>query len=331
MKHLYTIVFFITSLYTGNGQEPLYGDNTLKYFPSHPLIEKQEYIRGNADSIVWINMKEDGTETLDSYELIKRSVDGWIDTISYFTQTAPNFVQNTSVMIVEYATDNKPVSFWNERSGLLEYTYDEKGRITTNPRTKNTIYTYRYLDDQILYTDSGYFHTTITSGIPYADGSTGSDTITTEYVFDDQNRLIRVGDTHYSYLENGDVMATIFYKSPSGKQVSHYNKNGLYLHYFSYSGSPEYGWTLLGHQRFEYYTKGSPVSTEPVIVDHMPVVYGIEGAVRLKADTEQIVCIYTVNGQRIRKIKMQPGQTEPLPPGLYIITTESHSHKVLVR
>lgn len=323
MKHLYTIVFFIAGLYAGYAQAVLFGDNTLKYFPPHPLIEKQEYIRGSADSIAWVNIKKDGTEILSQYELIKKSSTGLIDTISYYTQTP-------STITVEYAEDNKPVSSRSERFDLLKYTYDEKGRITTKPITQSTIYTYLYLDDQTQYTDSGYFHTMITDGIPYADGSTGRDTITTEYVFDDQNRLIRAGDTRYSYLENGDVTAEV-YKSMSGKQVSYYNRNGLYLQYFYYSGSPEYGWSLSGHEKYEYYTKGSPVSTEPVIVDHIPVVYGVEGAIQLKADMEHTVCVYTLNGQRIRKIRMQPDQTESLPQGIYIITTESNSHKVMVR
>lgn len=64
-------------------------------------------------------------------------------------------------------------------------------------------------------------------------------------------------------------------------------------------------------------------------------VAGVSGGIELRNNTAeaQRIFIYTITGQMLRSLTIEPGQTlsVDLPAGYYIIKTPDHSRRVLVR
>jgi len=313
------------------------------FSPAHPLEMQQVYIREDAFEKVFEKYNAIGEElphdAASSYKVI-RSEDGLTDIIYY---SGGVVTTSTCIYDISHKLISEKVDY-----GLpyyIYYIYDQKGRVKSTTycleselQGRTSEYIHTYLDDQTVYTDSGYVFTMIEEERRWPKPLENpdsiiikKDTLVTEYVFDTQNRLIRAGNERYAYLESGEIICTNIYDSEKNtKYESSYNKNGLRQktnRYLLRNGV----WELEDIEKVFYYKDGVPVSTELVTENILPVVYGTRGGVILTAETEQPVRIYIFNGQLIKQVNAVPDQLIPLPRGVYIVVVGSQSCKVVVR
>jgi len=314
------------------------------FSPAHPLQEQQVYIRENADEVFYVDYNVVGKEIpsdVSGYR-IRRSEDGQTSVVEYLSGVI--FVSEYT-----YSTDNKlRVEIMNPQlpvSGYIYYTYDQKGRVETimsyaSPDYQNKVeeVLHIYLDDQTIYTDSGYIHTMIRERQSLYGGIEGSDnivikkdTFVTEYVFDKQNRLTREGNHRYTYLESGGIMRTSIYTNEKDRKYeSYYDKEGQIRKSVYYIWEND-KWEILKYTIISHYKNGQPLATMLVMSDEQLLVYGNRGSIMLTAETEQPVRIYTFNGQLVKQINAVPDQLIPLPRGVYIVVVGSQSCKVVVK
>lgn len=253
---------------------------------------------------------------------------------------------------------------------FTEYIYDQEGRIDSinsvnsddYKKTGSIIYNYteHTITDysftgkngseivnliHIEYTDSGYicrdttYHTVVIDGRDTSYIEHRQD----EYIFDfveGENRLKRIRgiidngnykreyDSYISYQENG---YTVFYGNHLKEEYFFDEKEDVIL--ILYSRRTENGeWELIERTECFYEYNNDPQSnTSPAIENQSQPVYGIEGGMMITAEANSPVCIYTISGQLVKKMKVQPNQPLPISKGIYIVTMNNQSYKVRVR
>lgn len=324
---------------------PVYAAYAYIWAPNHPLAEKQQYIRVLADSIVYKDYDGKNEYVGGGYEVIKRSADG-------LTETVRVYYGLISDHIYTYSEDGRYIS-WKELEDIygqgkyvraeVLYEYDIKGRLIATYTVDNTIAEPDtleserciYLDDLAQYTDSGYIHATVKISIDRYNGEVKEkgDTIVTEYVFDDQKRLIRAGIRTYTYFDDGSVMMTVNQKPYPvylDRKTEYYNNADGY-----FIGSKTYVWRNSMWNSYEsgevsYFYNDEPQSSVSVS-EPLQKVYGIEGAIVVTAENDVPVCVYTLSGQLIKKVIAQPHESIPMPKGLYVVIMKGRPYKVLVK
>lgn len=321
---------------------PVYAVYT--WAPNHPLAEKQQYIRVMADSVVYEDYNGKNEYVGGGYEVINRSSDE-------LTEIVRVYYGLISIYIYTYSEDNRLLSWkdamYDMESNLIIlseaiYEYDQKGRLITTYSVDYTIAEpdtlvsgkYIYMDDLTQYTDSGYIHTKVEINIirNSQEVKEKRDTIVTEYVFDDQERLIREGTRAYTYFNDGSVMMTVN-QNPDPVYLS--RKTEYYNNADGYNlGSKTYiwknnMWNLHESDKVTYYFD-NPQSNVSLSESSLKV-YGIDGAIIVNAEEDVPVCIYTLNGQMMKKAIAQPDASIPMPKGVYVVTLKGRTYKVFVK
>lgn len=321
---------------------PVYAVYT--WVPNHPLAEKQQYIRVMADSVVYEDYNGKNEYVGGGYEVINRSADELTEIVRVHYGLIFNYIYT-------YLEDGRLVS-WKQLEEIygqgqyvraeVIYEYDIKGRLIMayvlddNNILPDTLESDRtiYMDDLTQYTDSGYIHTTIKVKRSQYNGviKEKRDTIVKEYVFDDQERLIREGTQTYTYFNDGSVMMTDN-QNPDpvylSKKTEYYNNaDGYYLGSKTYIWKNNM-WNLHESDKVIYYYDNPQSNVS--ISESSQNAYGIEGAIIVNAEEDELVCIYTLNGQLMKKAIAQPDLSIPMPKGVYVVTIRGKAYKVIVR
>jgi len=342
LKLLLLLISCITFI-TVNGQNFRPNVGIYLFYPAHPLMDQQIYVREEADRIVYQHYNVSGEEVSCNFSgyMIERSEDGLIERVE---------TQSCIIITDEYtyATNHKLLRVAFNLYLLpyyLYYSYDERGRVkvaaTYNDENKQelsaeTLFTYQ--DDQTIYTDSGYIHTIIIESRKYPEILTGNpdniavkkDTLVTEYVFDTQNRLIRAGEEYYSYQENGGIIHTFYNGAKDEKTENYYDKEGFLRKSTDCIRSQD-EWNILKYTLISHYKNGIPLLIDPLVTNMQSIAYGTKGGVILTTETGQLLRIYTFNGQLVKQVNAVPDQLIPLPRGAYIVVVGSRSCKVVVK
>jgi len=338
---LFIIIIFMVTMANGSDFRPERGRYI--FFPSHPLLEQQVYIREDALTVEYKKYSAVGEEmpVESSGYKIERSKDGLTDTV-YYHYGMPVYVDI-------YNDDHKLIAEQVDITfvpGYIYFTYDQKGRVKSasyylNPDQQDKILEvlHTYQDTQTIYTDSGYIHTIIKESRKWPEVLEGNpdkviikkDTLITEYVFDGQNRLIRAGNDRYTYLESEEIIRNSIYDDERDvKYESYYDKKGLRqktVRYFLKEGM----WEISEVEKVTYYKDGVPVSTEPVMASGVSGIYGVCGGIILPTGTDQPVRIYNFSGRLVKQVNAMPDQFIPLLRGMYIVVSGNYSCKVVVR
>ena len=189
-----------------------------------------------------------GFEKRVSYSLIKRSDDGLVDTFEYHGR---KYRPEVTKSINKYSPDGKLIyttSFPLINGNEINYAYDEKGRILEMKQKyygekgilDESVRTYDYdknmiisrFPEYIIYTDSGYIIKQPYSLPKNDEMMLVPDSVISEYIFDEKNRLIRV---------RVSVPASDFLPEGDSKIVS---RETLSLIDFKYTNN--------GYEKYEY-------------------------------------------------------------------------------
>ncbi|MDR2913909.1 MAG: DUF6383 domain-containing protein [Tannerella sp.] len=318
---------------------------------------------------------------ISSYILVKNSTDGLSDTLRYYDESSE--VEGFDEYVKKYSDDGKlvfssstfpaqknedfdveerkfvydderisQVITYRNRDGVknvvindtIKYDYELKPYLNSESVTYNTIYTKNdsilvfYFDDENVYRTIEYFGTT--------------DQTITQYVFDAQNRLIKI--THSEYL-----LPTLTSGADQGNKesdvVEYKYTNTGYEEYVNEIKTIEYKFQDDGYctdiiyytpndatvfppiydvvaiEKFSYCKDGSPIVANPLIGQNAPKVYGTQGGIIVNTEKTLPVSIYTFSGGLVKKEIVSAGsQTIPLSKGFYIVTIGNMSYKVLV-
>lgn len=313
------------------------------YLPTHPLdtrigdkdpffIEKNSFI----DSIqpTWTG----------SYSLHKWSSDGYIDTIYANMSTLVDFYSKENNKLIRrdfYVGPVETKSF----SSTEFYNYDNQGRRTTHTMThyshgedgsltkKDTVI-FDYDFSMVVYTDSGYIFNDI------------------EYIFDKQDRLIRIKkrayESHhhlnvdYTYFDENKGYSKLLYgilNPPASesrtKEEYYFDDKGLlinsrtYMQYYADTEWSEWELTQDWHDSYTFYD--DITSNGLTTAESIHQIYGVEGGISIRTGQPEKVSIYTINGQLLRRNVVNDYLKVDLPKGLYIVTAGKEAYKVVVR
>lgn len=265
---------------------------------------------------------------------IHHSADGLADTL--FSGGCVRILQ-----VLTYSSDNR-LKTWELFSlgRFTDFEYDEQGRIasitaggsrftpleedaeiTRFDYVENTITVESIVDGvssytvtQIHYTDSGYI----------AEKEGGH----TEYVFDEQDRLIRAGDNifyHYtdsSYFKTeGEDRWEYVFKAEQGYLSAIYG--------YKHVGEE---WILTGSSQLSYTFPSSPPSGNQALSDEGKI-YGIEGALVVELSKKATVAVYSLSGALVKTQPVEGGESAciHLQRGIYVIRTAYGSYKAFVK
>ena len=313
------LILFITALLMAVG---ILNANLKNRWPSHPLKPCIHQPRIMADTIwhvsAFLGDWEHFYPSVGGRTVIRRSEDGLRDTfdvaygLRYF-------------LIYEWDTDNRLIAIkhtfdsldkWDENSFIprSEYAYDSSGRLAMELHAQYPNESYHYDYSTIIYTDSGYILNRV------------------EYVLDSEGRLIRAGDMHYSYFEDG--FTEFYFKDNSGEKTDwHFLENGYLSHCKTWK-LRDGQWVDFHKEEREYrYKDDNPLKQATALeaVENRKV-YGVDGAVAIQSDKPETVQIYTISGAMIRNIQTGTGsQSISLPKGFYIVMMGNQAYKVIVR
>ena len=241
---------------------------------------------------------------------------------------------------------------------------DEDAHVITYDTTKYD-YTFKHLWDSetilvntiyenndstfVYYTDNGY------EIIYNAYGDGHYETVT--YKFDDKGRMseyiinyvtpMPTSSNPSTYVDYPTVMNPIkreYKYTDSGYKVYinsvlyeeyKFQDDGYLVEYLKYivpiySTNPEYN-ELVSIDRYSYFKDGEVIVSNDNITEKAPSVIGIQGAVIINTDKVVDVSVYTFSGNMIKQVRTSVGEISiPLSKGLYIITANSISYKILV-
>lgn len=322
---------------------PVYAVYTYTWAPNHPLAEKQQYVRILADSITYKDYNEKNESVSGGYEVIKRSADGLTETtyLGYGLSSDHIYVYSEDGQLLSW----KQLHYYENNQFYQDealYKYDTKGRliatysiyhITESDTLENERYI--YLDDLTQYTDSGYIHTTVSIKTIRNNNKPEEkrDTIVTEYVFDNQKRLIRAGKNTYTYFDDGSVMMAVYSISdlqPFNQKTVYINDENGYCQGFKRYILKNNIWHLNESHEITYYYKNDPQSNASIAKNSQNV-YGVEGGIVATTEMDIPVRIYTLNGQLIKRTIANPNQLIPVLKGVYIVIIDKQAYKVVVK
>jgi len=313
-----------------HAQESYYVPAKIANGPAHPLMEKLEYIRLESDSVEYKVFDGEGNVAGGGRSSIKSDVNGLIDTVyTYYGLIYKD--------IYTYDTDHKLLmiqSCYEPANTVNHFKYDTRGRVISiavfsekEPLDTARITYITYLDDQTVYTDSGYIHTLIEE-IRIESEIIKIDTSATEYIFDSQNRLVRAGNSRYYYLPDDGLKVVTDRGMRKTEVISDKERlNSKTISYALVNGK----WKILEYEESYSFKNGVPLTIEPLIADTKLIAYGMKGGFVLTNETECPVCIYNFNGQLVKRINTIPHQLISLPRGVYIVVSGVQSCKVVVK
>jgi YD repeat-containing protein len=282
--------------------------------PSHPLKPLIGQPRILADTLFirhsWAN---DLYPAEPSSVAIERSKDGLRDTLFY-----ADYVNRISVR--EYDADDRLISVRerippdNSFHVIEEYEYDASGRLTKLSEWSVPGVFKNYDYSTIVYTDSSH----ILNGI--------------EYVFDSEDRLIRVGEVTYNYFEDGyEEILNSF-----DKLTYHFLENGyLSKRIFHRKLQADGQWLINETWETEYRYKDDNTNnpnSNIIIETAFPKVYGADGAAMIHSDKPEKVRIFSIAGTLVWNVQTASGSHSiPLLKGVYFVVFENKTYKVMVR
>ncbi len=363
----YTYLQGQTSPFNGEFNEPRYkGVDSISYI----YYEKKPITQTNVDEIPEL------VPIISSYILVKNSADELSDTLRYnngegfdkyikkysedgkLVYSSSEVHDNNSIDIEKrkfvYDAEERisEISMIKNRNGdatvmvydTIKYDYVFKPYLGSVTIKYNTIYTQNdsilvfYSDDQNLYETIEHLRTT--------------DETTTQYIFDDQNRLIKKtisyytppkptsGDNQeyrtpdvfdYEYTDNGYKI----YENEGKTTEYNFQNDGYCTEIIYYEQSmiavypPLY---VVAIEKFSYCKNGTPIVGNEPIEQKAPKVYGTQGGIVVNTETSLPVSIYMFSGALVKKeIAGAGNQIIPLSKGFYIVTIGNMSYKVLVR
>ena len=301
--------------------------------PVHPLMEKLEYVRLECDSIVYKEFNGEGEVTGGGMKFIKSDVSELVDTVyTYYGLIYKD--------IYTYDTDHKLLmvqSCYGPINSASHFKYDNRGRVISiavfseiAPLDTGRVTYITYWDDQTIYTDSGYIHTVIKE-IKIESEIIKVDTSATEYVFDNQDRLVRAGNIRYYYLPDGGLkIVTCGMGGIRKTEVISDNErlNSKTISYALVNGK----WKILEYEESHSFKDGVPLAIAPVVVDMQLVAYGTRGGIILPTEADrQPVRVYDFSGRLVKRVNTVSDWFISLPRGMYVVVSGNCSCKVVVR
>ncbi|MDL2306107.1 DUF6383 domain-containing protein [Bacteroides sp. OttesenSCG-928-D19] len=324
------------------------------------------------------------TANLSDYILVKTSVDGLTDTLCYYDVY---YGDEPYKLVRKYANDEKLVYssstvYYSDYQDKIEneYVYDEMGRILEIRTTKNhdggatvmvydTIkYDYTFkpygssvtLKHNTIYTPKDtllVFHfDRLYETIEFVEIAH----ISKQYLFDEQNRLIKFTTDYpcptetgasddgesackesviidYKYTDNGyeeyvnDVKIAEYRFQSDGYCTEYRCYN--YLDETTRPGADSPRWVLASIEKYSYYKDGEIiVKNDDVVKGNAPKVYGGQGSVVVGAENPAWIRIYSFSGSLVKQQQVSAGNhTIPLPKGLYVVTIGQMSYKIRVQ
>ena len=325
--------------------------------PTHPLsfdyyyYNDGEFVRYRikADSVTYKEYNGQGEKTGDYYSIYRHDTSDTLD----FVTTYWGSVRNA---LYEYDSKERFILVSNDvemddETGMLkiwiwsEYQYDAKGRVisrddysvrtethrtTTYLYTEDSIVSSGVLDDGYLKeitlidekTDNGYTARHITE-MQYG-AILKHDTVVKNYVFDEQNRLIRAGNIKYTYPREGGYRSEEIDLEGEVKKVHWYDEHGYLKTQENYVDS-----RLTSSLDIYYYnTSESNVPVEFGLTG----VYGAKGVIVITVEKPSIVRIYSVAGKLVGQTSIGVGTAHiPIPAGIYVVSIDGKACKIAVQ
>ena len=334
--------------------------------------------------VEFLDVDGDFEEANGGYTLIKSSADGLIDTLKPFSEIYPTGM-GRRYYVKKYSDEGKlvysssvmeyPSMTYKEEK---EYLYDAEGRILEIATTKNydedaavMVYDtvkYDYEFKPYLSTVTLKYNTIYTKEdsilVFYFDDDALIATIehlgtvnevNKEYLFDNQNRLIKVTTHFYS---SPQILAEEFDGSVHKKPIIteyKYSNNG-YVEYEDGIKKSEYKFQDDGYcteiiqysdifieinppvqviksiEKFSYFKDGEVIVDNGFFEKAAPKVYGVQGGIVVSTEKSLPVSIYSFSGSLVKQERASAGtNTIPLAKGLYIVVIGNMSYKILVK
>lgn len=297
-------------------------------WPTHPMDtqfgDKPEHLIEKCSYRDSIGNLEGG------YILHKYSLDGYIDTIYTNMQTTVNFYSKETNKLIQSDTYGSIIQ--HPISARSLYEYDKQGRLLSekftfyiydleNKLTGTEDSTYLYDLSTIVTTDSGYIYKDV------------------EYIFDNQDRLIRMKTNHmicdYTYFDKG--YAYLKYEvnpeEGSGQQERlerYFDEKGLLTNSRTFQKSyDQTEWAFIYNEFFEYtfYTDDTANS----LIERKHTIYGETGIIKVNTTQPEWIRIYSIGGQLINQSYVTDQADIMVSKGIYIVTAGSESYKVIVK
>jgi len=284
--------------------------------PHHPLDPLQGRPRIMADEIRSQNYIGDSEYAATfSYSTIKYSNDGLSDTIYFSSGVIPPpivqlYSKENRLIMIKY--DHNMNGDFDDDEAKEVYTYNTSGwlvnKFSYNGQSSSIIFSYDYRN--IIHTDSGYILKNV------------------EYILDEQGRLTRMDDVRYTYFENGYIEYSTRKNRPH-KSEHYHNQEGYPIKTLDYTLLTNGKWELDSRREITYIFN-DPSDSEDISPVPQPV-YGTNGAIIITASIKDPVYIHNINGQLVKRIgDTQPNERISIPKGIYIVTIQQRSYKVIV-
>ena len=366
MKRILMILFAFICAASSYSGVTLHVVTSLKG-PTHPLY--LDFSRPQYDTIRTVTEYAPyfASPIPTSYDnIIRRSEDGLRDTID----TDRSGLRGMPVFISTYNEKGQevryegPVDVWYEKQfGIMPvyydyiYEYDSEGRMShialwvrNSPRSNGTV-TDSLLDETfydystLQYTENGYIY----DGYEYEMDEQGRVTHIKNLMNPDEYRefsdgkLYRLGDTYYTY---SDREVTVFSYTLVSKNVmgapdrwirAHYYWSEDGTRFFSDEHSLDDGvnWTATG-KSITYYLyavhNNSDETINETVSESTANACGVWGAVAVNTRDKAQVSVYNATGQIVKQQQVNAGITQiSVPKGLYFVTVNNISYKVIVR
>ncbi|MDR2921243.1 MAG: T9SS type A sorting domain-containing protein [Tannerella sp.] len=232
----------------------------------------------------------------------------------------------------------------------VEFEYGEDGRMLKTTQYGfdgdssyvDSVYTYNY-----TMTDSGYIVHNQAECILDDQGRVThikglDDSKKVEYVYDEEGRQFRVGETYYFYFENGFRSLIYSHRGQSvlgapdaWSRIDYFFQENGYLKekidYLKDEGETE--WRVYNHDEwFYYYKDDNPLAN--ITIEEQPggTVYATAGAVMIGTEAATTVSVYSFSGQLVTQQRISAGTNRiALSKGLYIIVVNDKGYKIVVK
>jgi hypothetical protein len=338
-----------------------YSHTITPYGPSHAL--KPSYSRNMADTIYNIvhvpnpfdrNISFDGTPLEMGHTVIKRSEDGLTDTIYGGSRIGiSHYNENQRVVwsifsyppcLIRGCNYTQP-EYWYEKIEC-EYDAEDRGSKITVKKIEAllgeecivSVNTYDY--STLEMTEKGYIY----NGLEYELDSENRVTYLKNLNSPDEymeldGKKYRVQDSYYTYFDGG--LSVLRWEKTSEMMLDwadrwtkvdyYFNENGtLKNSYYSLDGETWDVWEKI-ETRYAYASDDIPDSNENTESSSTKV-YGISGAIVVRTESSAQACIYDTTGKMVGRQTVNGGGTHlSVPRGLYFVTVNNHSYKVIVR
>ncbi|MDR0699940.1 MAG: T9SS type A sorting domain-containing protein [Tannerella sp.] len=307
----------------------------------------------------------DGTPRVTGYTIYKRSEDGLTDTIYINSGLASIDIRhyNENQRIVYSIFDYPPCKIYEcnyvDPGSLyekVEYEYDTEDRVSKvtvkeiesildmEVRTVS-VNTYDY--STLKMTEKGYVY----NGYEYELDSNNRVTYLKNLSTPDEYRELdgkkyRVQDSYYTYFEGG--LSVLRREKTSDMirgwadrwvKVDYYfneNGNGTFKNTY-YSVDDGETWTIWEKTETRYayvenVKSGDIPNTNGSVESSGTKVHGISGAIVINTENNVQACIYDTTGKVVKKQSVNAGAVQiSVPGGLYFVTVNNHSYKVIVK